>query len=149
MGSIKDNNDNDWSVSVYKAEQKPPKRKVKLKNNKVKTKFKKTGVKCQPIIEPVENIENDDNHVKPKRQTKSEAISKMKCEAIIEPINEDEPFINNYRKRRKSKFPKLVLFHIQYFKPKEILIEKEYLSTNVGAVFEELIGFLPTKSSEF
>ena len=132
-------------MSVYKAEQKPPKRKVKLKNNKVKTKFKKTGVKCQPVIE---NIENNDNYVKPKRQTKSEAISKMKCEAIIEPINEDEPFINNYRKRRKSKFPKLVLFHIQYFKPKEILIEKEYLSTDIGAVFEELIGFLPTKSSE-
>ena len=100
-------------MSVYKAEQKPPKRKVKLKNNKVKTKFKKTGVKCQPIIEPVENIENNDNYVKPKRQTKSEAISKMKCEAIIEPINEDEPFINNYRKRRKSKFPKLVVLHIQ------------------------------------
>jgi hypothetical protein len=29
---IEDNNDNDWSVSVYKAEQKHPKRKVKLKN---------------------------------------------------------------------------------------------------------------------
>jgi hypothetical protein len=102
-------------VSVYKAEQKPPKRKVKLKNNKVKTKFKKTGVKCQPNIEPVENIENNDNYVKTKRQTKSEAISKLKCEAIIEPINEDEPFINNYRKRRKSKFPKLVVLHIQYY----------------------------------
>ena len=109
MDFVKDNNDNDWSVSVYKAEQKPPKRKVKLKTNKVKTKFKKTSVKCQPIIEPVEDIENNDNYVKPKRQTKSEAISKMKCEAIIEPINEDEPFINNYRKRRKSKFPKLVV----------------------------------------
>ena len=109
MDFVKDNNDNDWSVSVYKAEKKPAKRKVKLKTNKVKTKFKKTSVKCQPIIEPVENIENNDNYVKPKRQTKSEAISKMKCEAIIEPINEDEPFINNYRKRRKSKFPKLVV----------------------------------------
>jgi hypothetical protein len=109
MDFVKDNNDNDWSVSVYKAEKKPAKRKVKLKTNKVKTKFKKTSVKYQPIIEPVENIENNDNYVKPKRQTKSEAISKMKCEAIIEPINEDEPFINNYRKRRKSKFPKLVV----------------------------------------
>ena len=92
-----DINDDDWSVSVYKSETKPSKKRPNLKDDGISTKIK-TGIKCQPIIESIK----DDDFAKPLRKTKSEASNKMKCEAIIEEVGEDEVY--NYKRRRRSKF---------------------------------------------
>ena len=92
-----DTNDDDWSVSVYKDERKPSKKRANIKDDGISTKIK-TGIKCKPIIESIK----DNDFVKPLRKTKSEASNKMKCEAIIEEVGEDEVY--NYKRRRRSKF---------------------------------------------